>query len=373
MGAARHERTTSTEKCKAITNSAGDTHHGGVGPSGATGRSFLRATKKYCKKIILLPGLAIRTSRRVFHRNAKTTSTKMRAPPPSLSGSFSAPSYASSNVAVCGSDDESEYDSEYDCDSESESEPEPLTFNLAPSTPSNPFAIDGRIVNRVKYPTVEDCKQVIRVLPNTTIFHSGGMAADGHLARVLEEDRPYLRGYTPLSWKHRSHDFSDFYGRNPAAWSKMSQALAEETAGVAYVLLPPGRGWANIPKEGYFWRDEIQHFSPKLKCLIRICAGDPWYCEQIYPARPPSPPPLRSFLFGEPLFQAKDEKQAARKATTKSSCMFCPPPGCQRKLEATTRPANPLSLSLTAPANYTFSTPIPPPAPSRSWFPSVVG
>ncbi|KAK8061822.1 hypothetical protein PG994_008188 [Apiospora phragmitis] len=59
---------------------------------------------------------------------------------------------------------------------------------------------------------------IIKTKHNTTLFHSGGIAKEGHLKQVLREDRPYLAGYKPLCRKHMSGDCSDIYMHNRQAW-----------------------------------------------------------------------------------------------------------------------------------------------------------
>ncbi|KAK8102222.1 hypothetical protein PG984_015368 [Apiospora sp. TS-2023a] len=149
-----------------------------------------------------------------------------------------------------------------------------------------PFAINGRIVNPVHTPSVDQCMKLIKSEKNTTLFHSGGMAHGGHLNKVLEQNRPYLKGYKPLCQKHTSYDFTSIYSKNKEAWSNLSHALAAGSSGTAYVLLPPGKGREGIPPNGHFAKDELPYFGPDVERVIRICPQDPNHQEEIYTRRP---------------------------------------------------------------------------------------
>lgn len=137
--------------------------------------------------------------------------------------------------------------------------------------PEVPF-LDGDMCcdPTVAVPTVEQCMEVISVAPNTTLMHSGGMHSSGALKKVLEEKRDYLEGYTPLSFKHISRDFSQVYASVPRAWSSLSTALATMTSGVVYVLLPEGRGTDDFPPGGHFSLNEWPYLSDDVTHVIRI-------------------------------------------------------------------------------------------------------
>ncbi|KAK7972287.1 hypothetical protein PG988_006421 [Apiospora saccharicola] len=149
-----------------------------------------------------------------------------------------------------------------------------------------PFAQNGRIINPVHTPSVDQCMQLIKSEKNTSLFHSGGMANGGHLNRVLEQNRPYLKGYKPLCQAHTSFDFSSIYSKNKEAWCNLSHAFSAGSSGTAYVLLPPGKGREGIPPNGHFAKDELPHFGPDVERVIRICPQDPDHQEEIYTRRP---------------------------------------------------------------------------------------
>ena len=136
--------------------------------------------------------------------------------------------------------------------------------------PTGPFLdSDGRCDPTVAVPTVEQCMEVISVPPNSTLMHSGGVHSSGALKKVLEEKRAYLEGYTPLSNKHISSDFSKVYADVPRAWSSLSTALATMTSGVVYVLLPEGTG-TDFPPGGHFAQNEWPYLSRNVTHVIRI-------------------------------------------------------------------------------------------------------
>lgn len=184
--------------------------------------------------------------------------------------------------------------------------------------PGKPFARNGRIINAVHTPTVQQCKQIIAVQPNSTLFHSGGMAHGGYLDRVLAEDRPYLRGYTPLSKKHTSHDFTEIYTKRHTPWCNLSRALAEESSGTAYVLLPPGDGWGNVPEGGHFFKDELPHLGVRLERLIRINAIDPNHMEVVWTQPTPTSTPQKLQESRESAPSPEELQDAARGDKTQS-------------------------------------------------------
>ncbi|KAK6857371.1 hypothetical protein PG995_007558 [Apiospora arundinis] len=317
MGAVRKRNR--TKKCQTVTRSATIANHVGDGGdkprptalSSATskksqttskGSLLSRATKKLWKFVTSLPNRL----KLLPHTTTTAASRKMSEPAPSPSGSMAsaaAPSLSGSIESAASSSNTTNTNTNPSYPPPPPSPPLPSsnTHTVFPTTmslptlrpPGEPFARNGRIINAVHTPTVQQCKQIIAVQPNSTLFHSGGMAHGGYLDRVLAEDRPYLRGYTPLSRKHTSHDFTEIYTKRHTPWCNLSRALAEESSGTAYVLLPPGDGWGNVPEGGHFFKDELPHLGVRLERLIRINAIDPNHMEVVWTQPAPTSTPQK--------------------------------------------------------------------------------
>lgn len=95
-------------------------------------------------------------------------------------------------------------------------------------------------------PTVEDCKTQLNVPQGSSFFYSGPGGID-YTPKVLEvlnsQNRPYLRGYHRLEDSFIDFAWRDKWAADPRSqdfWENCSQAMAELSSGVVYVLLEEG-------------------------------------------------------------------------------------------------------------------------------------
>ncbi|KAI0182775.1 hypothetical protein EV127DRAFT_448818 [Xylaria flabelliformis] len=141
--------------------------------------------------------------------------------------------------------------------------------SLAVPIHDNPISLDIREVAVGKrgktppLPSVQDCKDHLKVEKDTTLFYSGpgGYAKK---ARDAIKHRDYLKGYKILGQLWTDSKWQDQWQNDEQAskdfFNICSKALAELSTGTSYVLLPKGKGhewqsgtvwdkfeWPNIP------------------------------------------------------------------------------------------------------------------------------
>ncbi|KAI1345682.1 hypothetical protein F5Y01DRAFT_308855 [Xylaria sp. FL0043] len=124
-------------------------------------------------------------------------------------------------------------------------------------------AAEGKHGNTPPLPTVQECKNHLKVTKDTTLFYPGpgGYAKK---ARDAIKIRDYLNGYKILGPLWTDSKWQDQWQNDEKARKEFfnicSQALAELSTGISYVLLPPGKGedwqkgtvwdkfeWPNLP------------------------------------------------------------------------------------------------------------------------------
>jgi hypothetical protein len=142
-------------------------------------------------------------------------------------------------------------------------------------------SLDIRVVAQGKrgktppLPTVQDCKDHLKVEKDTTLFYSGpgGYAKK---ARDAIKDRDYLKGYKILGQLWTDNTWQNQWQNDEDASKKFfdicSQALAEISTGTSYVLLPKGKGkdW----QKGTVWDEYEWPHIPSNTKVIRINPED---------------------------------------------------------------------------------------------------
>ncbi|KAI1754931.1 hypothetical protein F4782DRAFT_492057 [Xylaria castorea] len=151
--------------------------------------------------------------------------------------------------------------------------------SLAVPIHDDPTTLDIRVAALGKrgktppLPSIQDCKDHLKVEKDTTLFYSGpGGYAKKARDAIKDKHRDYLKGYKILGQLWTDNKWQDQWQNDEKAsvdfFNICSQALAELSTGTSYVLLPEGKGkdW----KKGTVWdKFEWPHVPSGTK-VIRI-------------------------------------------------------------------------------------------------------